>query len=447
MPLISIQELDAELAAGRGSARDLTETCLARAEDSSGEGARVFIKLWSEAARRAADAQDLLRKNGAAASPLAGVPISVKDLFDVAGETTLAGSKALRDAPPARKDAAIVQRLKAAGAVLVGRTNMTEFAYSGIGHNPHYGTPGNPWDRARVPGGSSSGAGVSVADGMCIAAIGSDTGGSIRIPAALCGIVGFKPTKARVPVDGAYPLSTTLDSIGPLARSIADCALVDAVLAGEPPEVPEPIGPAGLRLAVPETLVLDGLDEEVGSAFERALGRLSRAGARIERIAMPELLEVVEANAKGGFSPPEALALHSALLERRGADYDPRVRARIERARGMTAADYVELCWRRASLVTRAEQTTAPYDALVLPTCPIIAPRLDEIAADETFWKCNALLLRNTSLFNFLDRCAATLPIQRPGEAPVGLMLVGPRMGDRRLLGLARAVEGVVSSA
>jgi aspartyl-tRNA(Asn)/glutamyl-tRNA(Gln) amidotransferase subunit A len=447
MPLKSIEELAAELAAGRGSARGLAETCLARAEDGSGEGARVFTKLWADAARRAADAQDLLRKNGAAASPLTGIPISVKDLFDVAGETTLAGSKALRDAPPARKDAAIVQRLKAAGAVLVGRTNMTEFAFSAIGHNPHYGTPGNPWDRARVPGGSSSGAGVSVADGMCIAAIGSDTGGSVRIPAALCGTAGFKPTQARVPLDGAYPLSTTLDSIGPLAGSIADCALIDAVLAGEAPEAPEPIGPGGLRLAVPETLVLDDLDEDVGSAFERALGRLSRAGARIERIAMPELLDVVEANAKGGFSPAEALALHGTLLERRGADYDPRVRVRIERGRGMTAADYVELCWRRAALIARAERTSAPYDALVLPTCPIIAPRLDEIAADEVFWKRNALLLRNTSLFNFLDRCAATLPIQRPGEAPVGLMLVGPRMGDRRLLAVARGVEGAISSA
>jgi aspartyl-tRNA(Asn)/glutamyl-tRNA(Gln) amidotransferase subunit A len=442
----SIQDLAAELRAGRSSARSLVEAALARAEDRAGEGARVFITLWAESARRAADAQDLLRKNGAAASPLAGIPISVKDLFDVAGETTRAGSKVLADAPAAAEDAAIVQRLKAAGAVLVGRTNMTEFAFSAIGHNPHYGTPGNPWDRARVPGGSSSGAAVSVADDMCIAAIGSDTGGSVRIPAALCGLAGFKPTQARVPLDGAYPLSTTLDSIGPLARSIADCALVDAVLAGEAAEVPAPIGPAGLRLAVPETLVLDDLDRHVATAFERALGTLSGAGARIERIAMPELLEVVEANAGGGFSPAEALAWHGEMVTKRGAEYDPRVRVRIERGRGMSAADYVRLRWRRTELAARAERTSAPYDALVLPTCPIIAPRLDEIAADEVFWKRNALLLRNTSLFNFLDRCAATLPIQRPGEAPVGLMLVGPRMGDHRLLAVARGVESAISS-
>jgi aspartyl-tRNA(Asn)/glutamyl-tRNA(Gln) amidotransferase subunit A len=445
MPPKSIQELDAELSAGRSSARSLVEASIERALDSSGEGARVFLKIWTEGARRAADAQDLLRRNGAAATPLAGIPISIKDLFDVAGETTRAGSKALRDAPAASKDAAIVQRLKAAGAVLVGRTNMTEFAFSAIGHNPHYGTPGNPWDRARVPGGSSSGAAVSVADGMCVAAIGSDTGGSVRIPAALCGLAGFKPTQARVPLDGAYPLSTTLDSIGPLARSIADCALVDAVLSGESPTIPESLGTAGLRLAVPATLVLDDLDHEVATAFERVLGVLSRAGARIEEIAMPELIEVIEANAKGGFSPAEALAWHGDLVKTRGGEYDPRVRERIERGRGMTAAEYVQLCWRRADLVARAERTSAPYDALMLPTTPIIAPRIDDVADDGVFWKSNALLLRNTSLFNFLDRCAATLPIQRPGEAPVGLMLVGPRMGDRRLLALACGIEKAVS--
>ncbi|MBX6368470.1 MAG: amidase [Rhodospirillales bacterium] len=447
MPNKTIQDLDAELSAGRVSARALVDAALARAADPAGEGSRVFIKLWAEEARRAADAQDLLRKNGAAASPLAGIPVSLKDLFDVAGETTLAGSKALRDAAPARKDAAIVQRLKAAGAVLVGRTNMTEFAFSAIGHNPHYGTPGNPWDRARVPGGSSSGAAVSVADGMCVAAIGSDTGGSVRIPAALCGLAGFKPTQARVPLEGALPLSTTLDSIGPLARSIADCALVDAILAGEPPSVPEPIGPAGLHLAVPKTLVLDDLDRDVGTSFERALGALSRAGARITEIDMPELREVVEANAKGGFSPVEALAWHEELLASRGEEYDPRVRTRIERGRSMTGADYVRLGRRRAELVARAGRTTEGYDALVLPTCAIIAPRMDEIAEDEGFWKRNALLLRNTSLFNFLDRCAATLPMHRPGDAPTGLMLVGPRMGDRRLLAVARGCEGTISSA
>jgi aspartyl-tRNA(Asn)/glutamyl-tRNA(Gln) amidotransferase subunit A len=442
----SIQELSAALASGQTTSRALVEDCLARATDDAGEGKRVFIKLWAEGAKRAADAQDLLRTNGAVASPLAGVPISVKDLFDVAGERTLAGSKVLRDAPPATKDAAIVQRLKAAGAVLVGRTNMTEFAFSAIGYNPHYGTPGNPWDRARVPGGSSSGAAVSVADGMCVAAIGSDTGGSVRIPAALCGVAGFKPTQSRVPLDGAYPLSTTLDSIGPLARSIADCALVDAVLAGATPYVPDPLGPTGLRLAVPQTLVLDDLDRDVATTFARALSTLSEAGAHIEEIAFPELLEVVEANAKGGFSPAEALAFHEELLTTRGDEYDPRVRARIERGRGMSGADYVRLNWRRAELMAKSSRRTAAYDAIVLPTTAIVAPRLADVATDEAFMERNFLLLRNTSLFNFLDRCAASVPIHRSGEAPVGLMLVGERLGDQRLLSVASGVERALAS-
>jgi aspartyl-tRNA(Asn)/glutamyl-tRNA(Gln) amidotransferase subunit A len=427
----TIIELRAALASGRVTSRALVEESLDRIGDPAGEGSRAFIKVWADEARSAADAQDLLRRAGGTPLPLAGIPISVKDLFDVAGEVTLAGSRA---------------RLRAAGAVLVGRTNMTEFAFSALGLNPHYGTPGNPWDRARVPGGSSSGAAVSVADGMCAAAIGSDTGGSVRIPAALCGLAGFKPTQSRVPLTGAFPLSTTLDSIGPLARSIADCALVDAVLAGEEASVPDRIGPAGLRVAVPKTVVLDDLDREVGAAFERALSRLALAGVRIDHVDLPVLSEVVAANAKGGFSPPEALALHRDLLAKRRDEVDPRVVTRIERGLGMTAADYVELMWKRAELIERAHRATAPWDALVLPTAATIPPKIADVGIDEaSFMRPNFLLLRNTSLFNFLDRCAATVPIHRKGEAPVGLMLVGPRGGDRRLLAVALGVEAALA--
>src|SRR5215469_9067384 len=234
----TLRDLAAELAAGRTTSRALTEAALARIADPGGEGRRSFTRVYETAALATADAQDRLRGAGILLSPLAGLPVSVKDLFDVAGEATTAGSVALKDAPPAVADAPIVRRLRAAGAVIVGKTNMTEFAYSGVGINPHYGTPGNPYDRARVPGGSSSGAAVSVVDGCAAVAIGTDTGGSVRIPAALCGLVGFKPTQRRVPRDGAVPLSTTLDSIGPLARSVEDCAIVDAILAGEEPVVP-----------------------------------------------------------------------------------------------------------------------------------------------------------------------------------------------------------------
>ncbi len=275
----SVLGLAAALGAGKTTSRALVEEALANIADRA-----TFISLAPDA-RDVADAQDRLRRAGYAASPLAGLPVSVKDLFDIAGERTLAGSKALDDRPPAARDAAIVQRLKAAGAVIVGRTNMTEFAYSGVGINPHYGTPGNPYDRARIPGGSSSGAAVSAKDGSSVVAIGTDTGGSVRIPAALCGLVGFKPTARRVPTTGAFPLSTTLDSVGPLARTVACCAIADAVLAGEPPEVPPPRDVAGLRLAVPQAVVLGGLDDAVSASFARALSALSRAGAQVTDLA------------------------------------------------------------------------------------------------------------------------------------------------------------------
>jgi aspartyl-tRNA(Asn)/glutamyl-tRNA(Gln) amidotransferase subunit A len=281
----------ADLAAGRTTSRELVEAALARIADPAGEGARTFTKVYADYARAAADAQDQLRKAGYVASPLAGLPVSVKDLFDVAGEQTLAGSKALDDQPPATRDAPIVARLRAAGAVLVGRTNMTEFAFSGVGINPHYGTPGNPYDRQRVPGGSSAGAPVSVADGCAIVAIGTDTGGSVRIPAALCGVVGLKPTAKRISRDGATPLSTTLDSIGPLANSVACCAIADAVMAGDEPTAPGPLSVEGLRLGVPQSFVLDDLAPEVASAFADACSALSRAGARVVDLPLNELSE------------------------------------------------------------------------------------------------------------------------------------------------------------
>ena len=277
----TIQQLAADLAAGRTTSRKLTEEAFVRINDATGEGKRSFIKVYKAQALAAAEASDTLRKAGIVASPLAGIPVSIKNLCDVAGETTLAGSKALDDAPPAKQDAPVVARLRAASAVIVGSTNMSEFAFSGVGFNPHYGTPGNPADRKRVPGGSSSGAAVSVADRMAVAALGTDTGGSVRIPAAVCGIVGFKPTARRVPIDDVVPLSTSLDSIGPLANSVECCAIVDAVFANEPIAVPEAMPLAGLRLAVPRHFVMDDLEPVVAKAFERGAeipGREGRQG-------------------------------------------------------------------------------------------------------------------------------------------------------------------------
>jgi aspartyl-tRNA(Asn)/glutamyl-tRNA(Gln) amidotransferase subunit A len=435
-----------DLAAGRTSSRALTEAALARIADPAGEGARSFVKVYADSARAAADARDRLRKAGYVASPLAGLPVSIKDLFDVAGEPTLAGSKALDDRPPAECDAPVVARLRAAGCILIGRTNMTEFAFSGVGINPHYGTPGNPYDRRLIPGGSSSGAAVSVGEGAAIVAIGSDTGGSVRIPAALCGIVGFKPTQSRIPRDGVIPLSTTLDSIGPLANSVACCAIADAVMAGEPPVAPGPLPALGLRLGVLQGFVLDGLAPEVASAFADACAALSRAGARVTDLPLAELDEIPAINASGGFAPIEAYAWHKPLLARRGAEYDPRVSARIERAGGMNAVDYINLCAARADLIARIAPRTALFDALLMPTVAISAPPIAAFERDEDYRHLNAQILRNPSVINFLDRCAVTIPIQPAGTPPVGLMVIGEHGADRRLLALARGIEAALAA-
>jgi aspartyl-tRNA(Asn)/glutamyl-tRNA(Gln) amidotransferase subunit A len=431
------------LADGKATARALVDAALARAEDKAGEGARTFTRLYAESARAQAEAWDRLMRAGAAA-PLAGIPVSIKDLFDVAGETTLAGSVVLKSATPAAADAAILRRLRAAGAVVVGKTNMTEFAFSGLGLNPHYGTPASPWDRKtrRIPGGSSSGAGVSVADGMALAAIGTDTGGSVRIPAAFNGIAGFKPTARRVPVTGCFPLSTTLDSIGPLAPSIACCALLDAVMAGEEP-APLPERPlAGLRLAVPQRYVLDSLDEPVAAAFGRALTRLSAAGARVAEIPLAELEEIPRIMQKGALVTVEAFAVHRELLAKGERQYDPRVANRIKLGAAAAAADYYDMLRKREELIARTTRITAEHDAVLCPTVPVTAPAIAPLERDDALYvKTNLLVLRNTTAFNFLDRCAATVPIHAPGEAPVGLMVVGETMGDRALLAVAATLE------
>ncbi|HEX9836201.1 MAG TPA: amidase, partial [Alphaproteobacteria bacterium] len=413
------------------------------------EGRRTFLKVHEDAARAAARASDRLRRAGLVPSPLAGIPVSVKDLFDIAGDVTTAGSRALADARPAAADAPAIARLRAAGAVIIGRTNMTEFAYSGLGLNAHFDTPRNPWDRAtgRIPGGSSSGAAVSVTDGMAAFAIGTDTGGSVRIPAALCGLTGCKPTARRIPRDKVFPLSRTLDSVGPLAPTAACCALVDAVMAGAPPDLPDVAPIAGLRFCVPTTLVLDGLDDPVARAFQSALSRLSRAGAKVSEIPFPELGRIPELSPHGGVLAAEALAVHRKLIAEKGDLYDARVRTRILRATALTAADYVELFEARLALIAAAARRTAPYDAALFPTTPMVAPAIAELDADERLYgQTNILMLRNTSIGNYLDRCALSIPCHAPGEAPVGLMVMGETMGDARLLSVGLAIEAALAA-
>src|ERR1700691_6095913 len=336
----------------QNSCRDRLEQALARIADSKGEGARACLTVYADTARAAADAADARAKNGASLGPFDGTIVTIKDLFDVAREPTRAGSKILAaEALPAKADAAIVRRLRAAGAIIVAKTNMTEFAFSGIGANPHFGTPGNPHDRARVPGGSSAGAPVAVADGMCEIAIGTDTGGSLRVPAALCGLVGLKPSRQRVPTDGAFPLSTTLDSVGPIAGSVADCAAADAVMAVEDILPLEPIALAGLRFGVAEGLPLDRLDDTVAAAFALAVKRLDDAGARVTHEIFALFDDMGEINAKGGISPYEACAIHRDRMDRRAADIDPNVRNRIERGCAGTSADYADMVRERDGLV------------------------------------------------------------------------------------------------
>ncbi len=446
----TLADYAAALVAGTTTSRDLVEQSLARIADPAGEGARVFLRVDAAPARAMAEAMDGLRRAGLAPSPYAGIPFALKDLFDVAGQPTPAGSRALLAASPASAHAPVIARMLAAGMVPLGRVNMSEFAFSGIGLNPHFATPRSPWQRpagqagGHAPGGSSSGSAVAVADRMAPVALGTDTGGSCRIPAALCGVVGYKPTARRVPIAGVLPLSPSLDSVGPLAPSVACCAAIDAILAGEPPPLLQPAALAGLRLALPTNLVLDALDPAVADAFERALGVLSGAGARIERVAFPVLDELAVINAGGGLTTAESFAWHRALIAERGDAYDPRIRTRIERGSRQSAADYLDVLAARARVIAAMNRASAPYDALVMPTVPLLPPRIDDLADDAAYLRVNGLLLRNTAIANFLDRCAISLPCHATGSAPVGFMLMGETLGDARLFAIAAAVEAAL---
>lgn len=432
---------------GRSSSASLVEAALERIRAPQGEGPRTFTRVYDAAARAAARASDELRSAGLGRSAIDGLPISIKDLFDVAGETTMAGSVARQGEPAAPADAAVVKRLRGAGAVIVGRTNMTEFAFSGLGINPHYGTPRNAWDRAtgRIPGGSSSGAAVSVTDGMAVAAIGSDTGGSVRIPAAFCGLAGFKPTARRVSTQGALPLSISLDSIGPIAPTVACCAQIDAILAGEEREAPKPATLRGLRLAVARTLALDDLDAHVAASFQAALGRLSAAGALIQEIAVPAFGRVAAINAKGGLAGAESWWWHKDLIGRAAGRYDPRVGLRILRGKEMSAADYLDVLQARAAWIAEVQAAIGGFDALLMPTVPVVAPAIAEVAAtDDAYFRANGLILRNPTLINFLDGCALSIPCHERGTAPVGLMVAGAAMSDARILSIGLAAEAAL---
>ncbi len=434
MPLPDLHQTLQQLATGHTSATAEMERAIAAAQSPACQHA--FLSTRFEAARREA------AEAASTALPLGGLAVSVKDLFDVGGEVTAAGSVVLADAPPAAQDCPAVARLRQAGGVLLGRTNMTEFAFSAMGVNPHHGTPANALasDAPRIPGGSSSGAAVSVATGAAFVGLGSDTGGSIRIPAALNGLVGFKNTARLVPTEGALPLSTTLDTVCAITRSVADAVRVHEILAAR--RVVRSAAPlSAYRLAVPGALFLDGLEQQVAQAFERSLRRLRAAGARIDDVVLPEVLELQAMQANGTLSAAESYAWHRGLIARGAARYDPRVLLRIQRGASMAAHDYIDLQNARRAWTGRMEAALAPYDALLSPTTAITAPTIAEVAPgperDARFFELNNLLLRNTSVVNMLDGCAISIPCQQPGEPGMGLMLWQGALHDDTVLNIA----------
>ncbi len=445
-PVHSIRARRSQVESGSTSHEAEIEAALRRAAEPAAE--HVFTRLYADAALAAARHADVLRKAGVERPALAGLPVTVKDLFDVAGEPTAAGSLLLRDAAPAAADAPAVARLRRHGAAIIGKTNMSEFAFSGVGANPHLGTPRNPADAqvARIPGGSSSGAAVSVALGLAVAGLGSDTGGSLRIPAALCGLVGYKGSQQRVPLAGAFPLARSLDTIGAITGCVEDSLLVDAAIADVPLRVLHR-ELRGMRFALPQTIVLDALEPAVARAFDRALGILSAAGAQIDEIALGGLADVARLNVPGGLSPIEAHAVHRERFAAQRERFDPRVAQRIAAGAAASVADYLALLDRRRAWIAQVEAELAGFDAMLCPTVPIVAPPIAEtIANDEAFFRTNGLLLRNTFLVNFLDGCAWSLPCHAPGELPVGVMLASVNGDDARLAAVALAVEAALAA-
>ncbi len=433
---------------GRASAAALLEESIAAAEGPS--SARAFITTTFDSARRAATAADRAVAIGADPGPLGGLAVSVKDLFDVAGEVSAAASKILSDAPPAAADAPAIGRLRRAGAAFIGRTNMSEFAFSAVGINPHHGTPVNAATLAmhatpRAPGGSTSGGATTVASGAAWAALGSDTGGSIRIPAALQGVVGFKGTARLVPIDGAVPLSTTLDTVSAITRSVRDAIVLHQALADRQVTTSErPLRER--RFAVAKNVVLDRLDATVAKAFGRSIAALSAAGARIDEIELPPLDRIAALNAAGGFPAAESWAFHRRWLAEREAEYDPRVARRIKRGEAMSAADYIDLIAARRVWIASMESALQGCDAVLSPTVPMVAPPLAPLVDDdEAFFATNGLLLRNPSIVNFLDGCALSVPCHGEGELPVGLMVWSTACRDDAVLDAGLAIEAALA--
>jgi aspartyl-tRNA(Asn)/glutamyl-tRNA(Gln) amidotransferase subunit A len=414
----------------------------------------IFIRLLEERALSEAEAARQRIRAGRSLGPLDGVPVAWKDLFDISGLPTTAGSRVLADAEPAKADAAVVQALANAGMVSVGRVNMSEFAFSGLGINPHYGTPRNPFSpegEHRIPGGSSSGSGVAVAAGLVPVSIGTDTGGSVRIPAAFNGVVGYKASRGRYSMEGVFPLAKSLDSLGPLCRTVQDAILVDAAMRGLAVTggLARPLS-GDLSFVVPQTIFFDGAEAEVVDAFETAVERLARAGARIRRDAFPEFTEIFEVMARhGALVTAEAFVLHRGrILGPEAEQMDPRVVKRTALGAKITLADYVETLDARARLIRSFETRLGRDDILLSPTLPHVAPLLGPLVDDEDlFFQMNGKTLRNTLIGNFLDWCGVSLPCGTGADGmPAGLLLSGTKGSDDKVLAAATTVERLLDT-
>lgn len=422
---------------------EVTEAYLAQLQPGS-----VYRVVTAQRARQQAEAATRHFEHGLDLGPLQGIPIALKDLIDTRGEVTAAGSRVLAESAPAAEDAPAAARLDAAGAVFLGKTTMTELAYSGLGLNPHFGTPGNALDPSRIPGGSSSGSAVAVASRLACAAVGSDTGGSVRIPASFNGIVGLKTTNGTLPLDGCTPLSPTLDTLGPLARNAEDAWLLYLALSARPYQPLEPLE-SPLTLLVPENVVLEGAEPEVEAAFEACCRKLEQDGHRLEHRAVPELEAILGLYGRHGtFASHESLALYEEMLETRGQEIDPRVARRILEYRGRPATDYLRLVYAQRRMVPAFWQDYRRYDALLAPTVAILPPPVAALQEDDAYVQTNALVLRNTMLFNFLSGPAASVPCGRTAEGlSVGLMIATAPHQEELALGIAALLERKAEAA
>jgi aspartyl-tRNA(Asn)/glutamyl-tRNA(Gln) amidotransferase subunit A len=444
----SIAQLSVLIQSGALDPVELAEEALAGIRDYRDQS--LFVSLTPERAMTEARASRDRIRAGRSRGPLEGIPIAWKDLFDHEGMATTAGSVVMADVPPATKDAAIVDALKAAGMVAVGRTNMSEFAFSGLGINPHYGTPENPRSRVvqRLPGGSSSGAGVAVAAGLVPVAMGTDTGGSIRIPAAFNGVIGYKATRGRYPMDGVFPLARSLDSLGPLTRTVQDAVWVDAAMRRQSTPTVARGTVHGLELVVPETVFFDDIEPAVATAFEAALDRLAKAGARVSRQRFPLFTELFELMAKlGPLVTAEAFALHRERLFSAAAErMDRRVVMRCKLGEKTSMADYIAILDARERMIAELGRQVPTGALLVSPTVPHVAPPTAPlIESDDLFLAMNGRTLRNTLIGNFFDWCGVSIPCGT-GDAgmPVGLLLSGLPHADEQLLSAALATEDIV---